>query len=526
MITFHHIIARLKDFIISYQLPFNQFTLNKSLVFLDKELSSQITADSFIFCEASVFASCLSMTLPPRICFFVTASGDELPAHIPHNYNYIAFSLDYPVLCTRVMAIYQSYSLYQGRLSRTLSSRQKIEYYMNDLSRLMGAACYLYNEKHQLLLHSRLDLEDDLLDTEFLIEKLEVKNAHTIQDPVYGYYSYLDHQTLLNHTFYLHFVRRKDFSDFDIQWVAREALAHILSGIAEHNIPLYTAAEQSVKQFIEDVMNEAFPSWNEILERYFSLTSSGSLFTTVVYILMPSSADALTHGFFLAELERLFPDCLAGPYGNDVVLFHPNPSKSTRLDLHGLEFTRLLENYSAFAGCSMWTKFRFRTSIIMAQANATFGKNLRLSTVDRIFYHNDYSIYHLIDLAAASYQQVHHTRDLTYLIHPCILRINQYDHQHHTNLLEVLYYYLINGCSVNETASQMNMHRNTIQGKLNRLNELISDDYTRNGLIQCRLLLSCMLFFYQIRYLKTPFLRHQSVESSFTKLGFAESNTP
>jgi len=522
MITFRHIISVLNDHIVSYQLPFNQFSLKNHLIFLDEELSSPLESDSLIFCTANAFARCLSGKLPPRSCFLVSALFGSLPADIPHNCNYIAVSLPYPVLCTRVIAIYQQYILYQNKLSRVLPSRKEIEAYMEELSGLIGAACCLYNEKHQLLLHSTQDEDAGLLDTETLIHKLETTNTHLVSDLDCGYYSYMERQALQNHTFYLQFAGYKDFSDLDIHWIAREALSHILAGILDYNIHLYTAKELSVEKFIQDIMDETVINWQEVMERYCALSHSPAVFTTIVFILMPKSADALAHVFFLSELSRLFPDCLIGPYQNNLVMFHPNPEKTPRLDLHNLEFTQLLESYGAYAGCSMWTKYRFRTSIILAESNATFGKALRMDKDNRIFYHNDYSMYHLIDLAATSFQQLHHSKDLTYLMHPCILRINQYDLGHNTNLLEILYYYLITGCSVNETATRLSMHRNTIQGKLNKLGELIEDDYTKSGMIQCRLLVSCMLFFYQIRYLKAPFSRPQSVESSFKTLNMTE----
>ena len=88
--------------------------------------------------------------------------------------------------------------------------------------------------------------------------------------------------------------------------------------------------------------------------------------------------------------------------------------------------------------------------------------------------------------------------------------------------MEVLYHYLINGCRVGDTSISLNMHRNTVQGKLNKLNEIIHEDFTKNGIIQCRILISCMVFFYQDRYLKEPFSNPQSMLSSFHQLDIPE----
>lgn len=515
MITYQHIIAKLKDAVISYQLPFNQFSISNRLIFLDEDLSTPLVSDSFIFCSAETFCRCLNLNLPPRICFFVSGTRQNLPVHIPYTCNYIAVSLSYPVLCTRVMEIYQNYSAYRDKLMRILPNRQCIEHYLQDLSLSLNSSCYLYNDEYQLLLYACIGNRDDTVNTDFIVSTLEKKPFCVVQDCVYGCYSFLEQQTLHNRTFYLQFVCHSVFSDYDINWIAKETLSHILTSIADHNILLYTAKELAAQRFINEIMDNSLSNLNEIAARYASLTPCPVVYTTVVYILMPKATESMSHVFFLSELNRLFPNFVIGPYENDLIMLAPNSQKQSRLDLHNQEFNRLLERYSAFVGCSLWTKSRLRTSVILARSNAFFGMTLHLEGSNRIFYHNEYSLYHMIDLAADSFKEVHQARDLTYLLHPCILLINGYDLSHNTNLLEVLYCYLLNGCSINDTAAHLNVHRNTIQGKLLKLNDLVNEDFTKSGLIQCRLLISCMIFFYQDRYLNEPFYQPQSMQYSF-----------
>lgn len=118
--------------------------------------------------------------------FFVSGTRQELPVHIPHTCNYIAVSLCYPVLCTKVMEVYQNYSIYQEQLSRILPNRQCIENYLKDLSLSLNSACYLYNEKYQLLLYSRTGNEDDVMNTDFIAGGLEKKPSCVVLDPTYG----------------------------------------------------------------------------------------------------------------------------------------------------------------------------------------------------------------------------------------------------------------------------------------------------------------------------------------------------
>ena len=519
MATFHHIITCLNDHVIRYQLPFNQFSVPSKLLFLDAELSVEPEADSFLFCDAETFRTCIRKPLPAKSCFFVAAHSDELPTDIPYTCNYIACNLSYPALCTAVIQIYQSYESAGKILSKTLRDYQGIRHYFNMLASLTSSECALYDEKYKMLLSSNGEEASLFPDIPFPDADQLQRSAGIFSLPEYGCHLCIRQQAFHSHTFYLVFLSHSPFTRPDIQWVAAEALQHILSNMADHDIPFFAPKEQAVSQFISDIMEQKVQNWSETMERYMALATNPSLFTTFAYILMPDSATAMTRAFFMSELSQLFPDYIAGAYGQDFVMFCQNPEKTPTLDLKNAKFNWLLEKYDACAGLSLYTKYRFRTNIILAQATARFGRELKLEKDNRIFYHNDYSIYYLIDLAAASFSQIHDSKDLTYLTHPAILKLNGYDRDHGTNLLEVLYHYLLNGCRINETALALNVHRNTIQAKINKLNELIPDDFTKSGMIQCRLLVSCMVFFYQTEYSRVPFYQKQKMEFSFRSQG-------
>jgi DNA-binding PucR family transcriptional regulator len=48
----------------------------------------------------------------------------------------------------------------------------------------------------------------------------------------------------------------------------------------------------------------------------------------------------------------------------------------------------------------------------------------------------------------------------------------EYDREYHSNLLETLRAYFDNNCSVKETAEQLYVHRNTVNYKLGRIEEV------------------------------------------------------
>ncbi|MCD8224146.1 MAG: helix-turn-helix domain-containing protein [Clostridiales bacterium] len=94
----------------------------------------------------------------------------------------------------------------------------------------------------------------------------------------------------------------------------------------------------------------------------------------------------------------------------------------------------------------------------------------------------------------------HGHNDIVYLMHPSIIKLARYDVAHKTNLRDLLFYYLLCGCSLNRTASLMYMHRNTVMNKLNKINEIIGiplDD----GFVRHRLIISCLVYRYYSDYM-------------------------
>lgn len=158
---------------------------------------------------------------------------------------------------------------------------------------------------------------------------------------------------------------------------------------------------------------------------------------------------------------------------------------------------------SLLCGISNATRRLSRLHILHDIVSATMrlGSRLhRFSDSERLFFYEDYSMYYIIDLCASQYIETHQTNDLIYLIHPSILKICRYDAEHHSNLRDVLYYYLLSGCSLNKTATTAYMHRNTVLNKLNKINELtdipLEDGYNRH-----RMIMSCLIMRYYEEYM-------------------------
>ena len=62
------------------------------------------------------------------------------------------------------------------------------------------------------------------------------------------------------------------------------------------------------------------------------------------------------------------------------------------------------------------------------------------------------------------------------LIHPEVQKLIDYDKKHHTDFSETLRVYLEHERSQSKTAAALNLHRNTLTYRLQRIRELLNAD--------------------------------------------------
>lgn len=107
-----------------------------------------------------------------------------------------------------------------------------------------------------------------------------------------------------------------------------------------------------------------------------------------------------------------------------------------------------------------------------ALAAIRFGKKEAAEL--NIYRYEDYGIYDMLD-------RIKEQKDLIHYCHPDILRLKEYDENHKTDYLKSLYTYIINMGNLVASADDLFIHRNTMNYRLSKIQELISVDiYNRD----------------------------------------------
>lgn len=261
-----------------------------------------------------------------------------------------------------------------------------------------------------------------------------------------------------------------------------------------------------LKQLLSDLLSAKLTDEKDIDRRLSMLPRPAQRFCTFI-VVEPACLGALPAlpAPLLSQLEAIFPGSNAAFYGGSAVLlvsrsdrdFQPIPT----FDRERLQ--ALLARYDLYAGVSNATSRRLmlRTIYLLTKSVLQLGQALRFDQKARIFFFEDYAEYIAIDLCINSFINLMGHDDIIFLSHPGMITLYRYDAAHKTNLLDVLYFYCLNNCSVSQAAKAVYMHRNTFSTRLAKIQELLQEDLS-SGELQQRIIFSYKILRYYDRYAK------------------------
>jgi len=205
--------------------------------------------------------------------------------------------------------------------------------------------------------------------------------------------------------------------------------------------------------------------------------------------------------YVISQIEQAIPDSCITVYKNDILILAKKQRHNAKPSFDQQRMMEILEYYDAYMAIGNYSKFLTSLRPIYVQTKATIrlGKVFCPDPKNRIFYYEEYSIYHTIDLLADPAHNGYHNGNLIYLCHPALITIERYDKKYGTNLKETLFVYLTNDCNAVKTAKQLYIHRNTLYYKINKIEELIGQKID-DPLLKERLLFSMHVVEYQDKY--------------------------
>ena len=181
------------------------------------------------------------------------------------------------------------------------------------------------------------------------------------------------------------------------------------------------------------------------------------------------------------------------PYENGILaVARNNNNDSWLLELDNL--CHLNQSLGLVAGVSLEFNSFMNLKYAFTQAKAALNTNVSQPTKN-IYRFSDNYIDYIFELMAIS-------TSLPSLCHPKIVELHQCSGEKGHEFVYTLQTYLLCGRSISETARVMNIHRNTLLYRLERIRERIGDDFDmRDENIQLLFLHSCIIMSRKERYM-------------------------
>ena len=284
-----------------------------------------------------------------------------------------------------------------------------------------------------------------------------------------------------------------------------QSLGNIVERKLTEGVPLPMTSNTAFYSLLEDYEQHKILSESEVHNRFRLLPVIVKTFMQCMIIHFQNTFDPANANFLVHQLTDLLPPCNLTIYGEEIVILYSSDKliKSSDEYVDMEKFSALLQQFQAsaiFSGISRFPE-RFYTLYTLSSQLIAILMHLNIRTLyPNVYTYDEHSIYLLIDFASRQFQSRLHHSDIIYLADASVIALARYDREHHSELLELLFYYLLNGCNVTRTAQMMYMHRNTVLNKVNKINAIIHlplDD----GNTQQRLLFSCQLVKYYQEYL-------------------------
>ena len=258
--------------------------------------------------------------------------------------------------------------------------------------------------------------------------------------------------------------------------------------------------DRAFRKCWEDIMERRLISRGEVRIALDQMPLPVDRFCRVLLVSFRGEGSAVPYQYVLSRLRDIFPDSNMTEFQKDIVILYSYPERTFRFTMtedQERQLNALLKRYDGFMSVGNGTHHMesLGCMYLLGKRTVDLAYLLRESRETRIFFNEDYLIYSIIDLCVQRYLESELNNDILYLTHPAVPALTRYDREHHTDLRDVLFYYLLNDCNLTATAASLYMHRNTVNNKVNQIKKIIQLELDEPKLRQ-RLLLSCQIMRY------------------------------
>jgi len=206
------------------------------------------------------------------------------------------------------------------------------------------------------------------------------------------------------------------------------------------------------------------------------------------------TTSAIAWNFVITRLEEIFTNSYICLYGNTILIIERNTKLSSPM-IDEDKIMPLLTQFDCYlGGCNFGYHF---SSLSAMYSQAIDGVRLgkKVHPQKRIYKYEDYAIYQIVEFALDASGRLMKTRNPIHLCNSETVALIKYDADNHDTLTNVMCEYLRHNCNVCDTAKALFIHRNTMNNKLHKIEEIIGKKLDDPKLLD-RIRFSCAVYEY------------------------------
>ena len=232
----------------------------------------------------------------------------------------------------------------------------------------------------------------------------------------------------------------------------------------------------AMSMLLSDIIDQKVTDPDEIEQRRIVIPDmvKGTQYHPIV-LKFQKQSQPTPYNYIMGHLKEIFPRSSTAQFNDGLVVLAAKDDYYDELEFDRAHLTEVLEQFNGYAGVGNCTRYltSLRPLYIQAAAATRLGRVFCEDKTQRIFYYRDYSMYLMVDLAIESAVRQHKFGNITYLCQPGIMQVVTYDHDFGTDLMNTLRTYLKTGSNATACAQEMGVHRNTINYRINMIEDLL-----------------------------------------------------
>lgn len=256
----------------------------------------------------------------------------------------------------------------------------------------------------------------------------------------------------------------KPFADQDIEIVS--LLCQIISAEMQ-KYKLFRSTKRVIyEHFIIDILDGKLSSTEDIKEKgtHIDLKLKDNLYVLTINI-EEYEIQNTTISYAKDQLEGILAGSKSVIYNEQIILIIDRSKENPITESELLELSKYLKKNKMSCGISRcFSDFSgLRKYYLQSLSALKLGKVIEKEKI--IYYYEDYAIFHLMDICS----EVENIKDYC---HPALSILMDYDHRHGTYYTNSLYIYLDNSKSIVESSRLLNIHRNTMSYRIEKIQEI------------------------------------------------------